>query len=116
MFCGDDMVCQGSCNVQQPCGYCSNNDECLGTLLCGFDNLCTTPPPTNRCEIQPCGYCLTNNDCLGDLICKNDGFCGVHCGVKPCSFGEGICVHHDECQDDLLCGIDGICTSNFHSE
>ena len=36
----------GCCSSSQPCGvsegHCSNDDECLGLLLCGTDN-CFTP-------------------------------------------------------------------------
>ena len=107
MICGNDEICHGVCSVEQPCGYCSTNTECFGTLICGSDNLCI-PSPT-PCQDEPCGYCLNNNECLNDLICDNDGLCSLPCSDKTCSINEGICTTNDECTDNLTCGVNGIC-------
>ena len=122
--CDDDspcdlpLVCINSiCNNKSgEGGACSNNDHCLGSLVCDIDT-CRRPAGTG---------CGNDSQCVGDLICAgylfpvcsmSDGaagsVCGIddHCGGLSCVLGAcsvgnagSRCLTSDDCTGFLVCG------------
>ena len=93
------------CLPPNPCaageGVCQSNDECKGSLICGYNegacNSTTMPFPLTALD----SCCTDRYRCQG--FHTYNGCCTAD---TPCGKGDGDCDSDGQCQGELTCGND----------
>ena len=140
--CRDDYDCDddndgtpdGYCDpIQLQCipNICTNDSQCLGSLVCNADGWCsdcsaTTPCPGNQvCDYFVCldaeaGQCTNDTDCAEGRICDIDT---GNCIAPPCQAdtfepNEGMSYIEPpvECDEDAECSANAFCDFGFCAE